>query len=324
MKRSKFYNLSIFKLFGAFLVMTAHYMNDFLEIHFYAFGTGIFFIISGYYAFKYEKNKNWKYLKKRFFRLFPGFFVAVLLYLSFKYNAVDNVFLTLFNHATFFLFVDEKIEVFILNPAFWSMPVFLTFFIVFAFMPTSFLISKSLIFILTCISLIVPLLMTDTFFSVYLNLWVFPYYLYAFFIGGWIGQNELVFDYISQKIFLSIFFITIISIILSGVYYKEFYEYLFNNNVPYHQIIIFLESLLLWSFLNLEFQETYSKLVLFLGNLSFGIYLFHNLPTLFIRQYMDGYFAILISVFLTLIIAFVVRFLLNSFSYFISYIFNKS
>src|SRR5690554_7418490 len=132
MRSHEFYVLNLIKVLGASLVVASHYGGHFLGVDFYAFGTGAFFIVAGFYALNAETARGLHYLAKRLVRLYPGYLVAVGAYLLVRGIPSGDWPYLAGHHALFLLATPDVATVFSLNPAFWSLPVFFSFFLIVA------------------------------------------------------------------------------------------------------------------------------------------------------------------------------------------------
>ena len=115
---------------AALMVLTAHYSifisRDKSLLNFLSTGVDLFFVISGFvFARLILGDKNIKvrsFFIKRLFRIYPLYFIAVFVYYYFSVPS-ENGLLYLVKHLLFLHTTSSKAEAFFLNPPFWSLPV---------------------------------------------------------------------------------------------------------------------------------------------------------------------------------------------------------
>lgn len=280
MNSNIFNALSVIKVFGAVLVMSAHYGPVYFDASFYSFGTGCFFVVAGYYALTWERSRGLRYLAKRLLRLYPGFMVAVITYvcvisLMASQPSMDDWPGLLWHHALLLLAANRDI-VFALNPAFWSLPVFFTFFLIVALLPRmkpnrwSF-IAFALLPIAAEVSGV------REWRGGYLELLAFPLHFYAFWLGGLVGRLAHQHPRRPQHRFTWLALALMLLVTLIGTQHSNLSLSTPGYHQLYHLVMVLLYALLLWCVLHSPLIAVHSRLLSGLGSISFGVYLFHNL-----------------------------------------------
>jgi peptidoglycan/LPS O-acetylase OafA/YrhL len=303
MNPSVFNALNLIKVFGASLVVAAHYAGNYFGQSFYAFGTGCFFLVAGYYAFTWERDRGIHYLAKRFVRLYPGYMLAVVAYLVFRDVASWPT--VLFHHSTFLLSTPDFATVFSLNPAFWSLPVFFTFFALFAFLPR---MKPTWIGVLWLMALpfVALSLGIKNWHQGYAELLAFPMHLYAFWLGGLLGLRAHAGEIRTHHAYTAVAFLLMIAVVLIGSHHKEFIaEVLQGQGYLYRTLMVAIYGGLLWAIMHSPLVERRSAIIAFFGTISFGVFLFHNLPIGLIRPHLSGWVAAGLSVAVAVALAWV-------------------
>ncbi|MDQ5910604.1 MAG: acyltransferase family protein, partial [Pseudomonadota bacterium] len=174
--------IDVFRLFMASLVLAAHFLGPFFDFSFYAFGTGGFFIAAGYFCFANPQYyySNTLFILMKIIRLYPAYIVAVFLFLLIKPVLDEKWFFSVIQHGFLLLTITSKAEAFYLNPPFWCIPIFVEFFIFFAFIRDR---HDPFLLFLLALFFVVVLKLTPQGAPEWLRLH-FPYYAYAFFLGG--------------------------------------------------------------------------------------------------------------------------------------------
>ncbi|WP_087720916.1 acyltransferase family protein [Salinicola salarius] len=295
--------LSLIKVFGAGLVITAHYSSVFYERAFYSFGTGCFFVVAGYYALTWERSRGIVYFAKRMIRLYPGYLAAVFAYLITTPSAWEEWPPLLLHHLALLLTASRVETVYALNPAFWSLPVFVTFFAIIACLPRFTPTFRS-VAMLAVLPFVVITLGGLEWRNGYLQLWAFPLYFYAFVLGGAIGH---VMRHHAQKPSAGFTIAAValaVAVVTAGAFYKPL-----GLDAPklvtflYEEIMTVLYGALLWCLLNSPLVDRKLPLISFAGNISFGIYLFHNLPPHVFKPLLPPIPAIALSLVATMLLA---------------------
>jgi peptidoglycan/LPS O-acetylase OafA/YrhL len=295
--------ISIIKVLGAIIVTSAHYAPHYLNIKFYSFGTCLFLILTGLYAYNFEKTTGVKYLVKRIVRLLPGFLIASILYLvisNFEYREWPGL---LFQHATFLIFSEDVKSTMTINPAFWVMPVFMTFYIFFSIfheVKTSF--NKTITLIASSLILDYSGIFNYSFIG-FVFIASIGMFFYMIYIGSNIGK---IYNKISiNKCFANFGVLTLITLVIfSGLLFPMF------ETEPkaslYNLYVTTLYSLLILFLLKSSFTEKSYKLITFLSQIGFGIYLLHNFSMELLKSYISGISGALAAFAFTILISWLI------------------
>ncbi|PXW84924.1 peptidoglycan/LPS O-acetylase OafA/YrhL [Nitrosomonas sp. Nm84] len=120
---------------AAFMVLTSHYAYFLTEertvLNFLWTGVDLFFVISGFVfaklIFSSQINVG-AFFIKRFFRIYPLYFVSLVIYLLLSGDNAEKVNYFI-NHIFFLHTTNSREEAFFFNAAFWSLPVEMEFYI---------------------------------------------------------------------------------------------------------------------------------------------------------------------------------------------------
>ena len=287
----KKYNLiQILRGFAAILVMLYHATRHYQEKNLVFFngifqngyfGVDIFFVLSGLVIFyssqKYLENGNCiEFLKKRIFRIYPSFWIFLLLPLTIvffitpKFIADKSAFEPINYLKVFFLVFDHPQ----ISQISWTLSFELYFYFLFFLMifNRNFKYLVLLILILSTINLINE----NIFSNLYLIKYLFSPLILEFFLGVLVVfiLNKIHKNYLVG--FIALFIISIISFV--------FIDYLSTNNIIYitkhNRVLSFgLASFLL--ILSLVIFEKFndiksSKILILIGDSSYVLYLIHS------------------------------------------------
>lgn len=303
MSPSLFNALNLIKVFGAALVVASHYASQYFNTPFYSYGTGCFFVVSGYYALNWERSRGWYYLAKRLTRLYPAFLVAVLAYLLVRQVPLEEWPELIAHHLIFLLATPDRATAFALNPPFWSLPVFFTFFALLAFLP-SFIPRLWHVAAFMLMAAVAVMLNVTQWREGYAELWVMPLHLYAFWLGGWLGHQAHKRTVVTQAWCTWGAFGLALSIIICGVYYQTITQTLFwGESFAYRGMMVLLYSALFWMVIHSRLAVRDSSILAFLGTISFGVYLFHNLPVYWVKAYFSAEVAVVFSLGASILLA---------------------
>ncbi len=283
------------------MVLTCHY-SHFLESHKYILkflwtGVFLFFVISGYVFGKLilTKTNNWrKYAIKRFYRIYPLYIVSLFCYYLISHT--DQRRTIYFLKHLFFLNTTSSVkEAFYFNPAYWSLPVEVEFYILIPFL--IFLRKKigiKAIYICFFVSIIAKYMIayysdrsTDNIFNI-LN-----FHIIAMFPEFGIGILLYQFSSVKKNdsnIFLSVIFATGCMVIIACVSFFVSYgdEGIYNNILMRAFFTTFCSLgyafIMFVALKRIECNRFYSNICYKIGMTSYGLYLFHNLiPKIFER-----------------------------------------
>lgn len=255
-------------------------------------GVDLFFVISGFVFAPYFFGKALSpqpFFVKRFFRIYPLFAISLLVYAALKVaNSQEAKYLV--THLLFLYTTDSREVAFYYNPAYWSLPTEVEFYLLLPAMAyvarfkrgfvTTFVVALTLHFV---IAYLIPLDMQTL--NNYLALSVhLPGLLIEFLLGviAWkIAQSHLS----STARFLML--VAGAAAWFVAAYVFDFYfarggdngvlkSDLLRGNVGLLAALAFAPIVAALAYLPLPPALWFKKMCLWLGNLSFGIYLFHN------------------------------------------------
>ncbi len=302
---SKIYDVNLDYLRGilAIYIVVYHLLswNHFIELNgntifiklaFYF--VSLFFIISGYALtisainYNYNFKNRWDvfyYFKRRFARIYPLFILVIVLAILIGYRNVSSIIEFLYQITlTFNIFNRDG-----LTPASWSIGVEVTFYLCF---PLIFIIFNTLykykfLFNMVLFLIVFFLLLLSSYYNFYEKfsekhyffIYVHNFYnhLYFFLIGMFFAFNREYFFNLKNKKFFKyfLFFLLILFLIWNSHYTNLYWNYLYGIN----RIILSIASLGIFLLFLLFFSvKDYIKKVLkFLGDISYTVYLMHPL-----------------------------------------------
>ena len=296
--------IALLRIVAALLVMAAHLLDRYFGLSFYAFGTGAFFVLAGALALHGRRLRGkldskdrlnqtgWRYLARRLIRLYPGYALAVGLYLLTLDPAHEAR--VAWEHFTLFFVLQDRADVYALNPAFWCMPVFVCFYALVAWLPNDFepkfwQVIALWLTPLALVGLQVPQWVAQNAPQLSLSLMIILY-VAAFALGAWVMQRQSStkpFEgrllWIPRRIFLRIAIILNLGVIVAlGFFYKQLETQWALPVLLFQYLMIALFALLLASLLALPAkampQSPQTKpWWLYISELSFGVFLYHNL-----------------------------------------------
>lgn len=124
---------------AALMVLVSHYAGHWTPtlgwLGFATTGVDLFFVLSGFvfapYVLSHKRLSWWPHVVRRFFRLYPLFIVALLIY-AFLKQGENGVWTELLRHLAMAHTLGGIDQAFFFNPAFWSLPPEVEFYL---FMP---------------------------------------------------------------------------------------------------------------------------------------------------------------------------------------------
>lgn len=291
--------LDLSKSFFSILVVMSHFLPKYFGLDFFTSATSGFFVIAGYYAFNFENDSGFTYLIKRLVRLYPLYLLAVLIYVAVKKINPSEDLSVIVKNITVFITIKNKEEFFSLNPAFWSMPVFISFYVLKSFirLPVN-LIS---IFLALISMQLTHIFSVQDLIGGYLVPLAMPLYLYAFILGGYVGKVGEIKLSFQKKLCTALTLLLILTILTIGFNYKTLI--FFNSSLvfsSYDIVMVSIFSLLLYTTRFSKLSERSWTIVKRYSAMSFAVYLFHNAASEILGP-KQGWFPFLTAIALTLL-----------------------
>ncbi|KHD06260.1 hypothetical protein PN36_16600 [Candidatus Thiomargarita nelsonii] len=296
-------SIELFRGIAAWMVLTSHYASFFIQerslLNFLQTGVDLFFIISGFVfapAIEAGKIAVMPYLIRRFFRIYPLYLCSLFLYYWFS-SSDPNQFSFFINHL-FFLHTTHSVEeVNFFNIAYWTLPIEAEFYL----LVPLFVIAryKYFIHIIFILAILLKTILTFTSaelsnpnLSSFLNFHL-PGFLIEFMVGIILFKLYVKYRDKEIPIMYHVLIIIIAMSLLSGL--SLFF--IWQENDPVNGNLLFKSYFHFWcaisyAILLFPFLITLKKTdsffysaCLFMGNISYGVYLFHNL----MPQVLSGY-----------------------------------
>ena len=277
------------------MVLVCHYAHFITEkqtiSNFLWTGVDLFFVISGFVfaklIFSSQININ-SFFIRRFFRIYPLYLVALVIYFFLTNNHTDKIYYFV-KHLFFLHTTTSKEEAFFFNPAFWSLPVEVEFYI---FIPVLVYISKfkNLLFGLLIFSLSIKFLFilnsNNNSINIYyifgkahlsgiLSEFLIGVYLYRFVI---FSKNSYSKSTLVKLNLISIFlgFLLILIIATGFVRFGGWFNIM--CSLGYALLLLpltYIEQNNSMTFIN--------KIFIFVGSISYPVYLMHNASPKFLQ-----------------------------------------
>jgi peptidoglycan/LPS O-acetylase OafA/YrhL len=288
-----FIGIEFFRGIAAMMVLLAHYAQFITSgrtlLNFFFTGVDLFFVISGFVFGKAIFSGNIfikSYLIRRFFRIYPLYLVALLIYYMLCSGIGPKNYY--FVRHFFFLHTTSSVEeAFFFNPAFWSLPVEIEFYL---FLPCMVYIQRlkyglSALFIFSFVLKIFIAL------DVYIGLQIpkilavhLTGILPEFFIGIYMYRILILKKHpVSRLVNLSSFLSGMLMIAVLSGYFVIYGNAGLENNPALGGMFGFLSALgyalMMVPFISRNIrndQSTFIKTAIFLGSISYSVYLIHN------------------------------------------------
>jgi len=311
----RIYELDAFRGVAAMAVLMYHYTTvydkifDTTSIFNFSYGwmgVPLFFILSGFViTLTINRCKSpFDFLYRRFMRLYPTYWICLLITLSVVYKSDFKMFqLPLIDVLMNFTMVEELFGFKLVDGSYWSLLPELLFYLLMAFLM---LFKKTNNVLLFNIPILIICLIH--YFWQIPFLWRILYYLPLFMIGIsfyniYIGKKENYFHIlIVCNLALSIF-----------LYHKI--QSSVSVKVLFISFTSFVGLFYLFVYGKLKFLGN-SKVLVFLGTISYPLYLIHENVGLIIINYLDIYFdlrniGIVLALIISIVLAYVVTFYLE-------------
>lgn len=281
--------IELFRGLAALMVLVTHYARFITTgetgLTFLWTGVDLFFVISGFVfaPMVFGQKVDLKpYLLRRFFRIYPLYVVAVIVY--FFFSPDDPAKNTYFIKHLFFLHTTSSItEAYFFNPAFWSLPVEIEFYLV---LPLLALIggSRKKLVLLFGISFIFSFVVNlnrgpeiDTFkvLSAHLS-GILPEFLVGIFLYYFVHRNY-------SRLLPQL--VALVGVGIIGFGYMAKYgglewEEIIWLSAPFNFMCALGYAMIMFPVLrikNEDYKAPVKSLAIFCGSISYGVYLFHNL-----------------------------------------------
>jgi exopolysaccharide production protein ExoZ len=289
--------IEFFRGVAAWMVLTSHYAVFFGTepniLNFLWTGVDFFFVISGFIFGKiiYSSNISLRaYAIRRLFRIYPLYFISLLLYLMLATAHPDKL-LFFIKHLFLLHTTHSTQEAFFFNPAYWSLPVEMEFYLSVPLL--AFLLSrlKNALYWLFWLNLLItlwiaahaaPLPQPNIYTILRFHL---PAILLEFWVGIYLYRVYLTHQHqaVSPRFAATIFILggVILTILATCfvVQRGEIDNYLFSKAYFNFLAAVGYGCVLLPFLLQ---QHIHLKICAFMGNISYGVYLFHHfVPKLF-------------------------------------------
>ncbi len=301
--------IELFRGLAACAVVLAHYIHFYTPqitmANFSYTGVDLFFVLSGYvfapYLVERRRIAVLPHLVRRFFRLYPLYLVALFCYAAIK-GFDDNTGYYLSRHALMLHTTVSKEEAFYFNPAFWSLPPEVEFYILLPLF--SFLCRKRFYFVALVIAAILLRVAIALTLQVHYSESVFiaskhlPGILaeflmgsLAFLLAGWLRRREstvlaLIVVLLGASIVVSLGRIAVSLLARGGE------AMLASSGLEYSQgcISALGYALILSGAIGLRIAhgKRVKTVAAFAGGISYGVYLFHNAMPFVISKLMDS------------------------------------
>ena len=272
-------------------------------------GVPVFFILSGFVIYlTINKCKNVKdFLKKRFFRLYPTYWICLfftLIVQNISSFSVNN--LTLSDVLINFTMFQELFNVNNLDGAYWSLFPELIFYLIMATLmlfkkQNTFYFYNVILILLGIIYLTWPVMVFEKLITIH--------YILLFMIG-------IAFYRIYNKINTSVDFILIFFNWLIGTKLYYYSNQSISLFLLYCFFLIIIGVYFLFIYGKLKFLAN-SKVLMFLGYISYTLYLIHqNIGYViinFTENHIGRFFSVLLAMFIVLILATIITFKIEPF-----------
>jgi len=296
--------IELFRGIAAWMVLTSHYAASFVKdrsvLNFFATGVNLFFVISGLvfarmiYAGKVEILP---YAVRRFFRIYPLYFCSLIFYYIFSDAAPERWFYFI-RHLFFLHTTDSVKEAVFFNPAYWSLPIEIEFYLcvpILAFLSSRYKYSISLLFIVFMIIRLIIVLNSLNISNpgfIELSAVHLPGMMTEFIAGILLFRIHTTYQNANIRPLYQIFIFVMGFAILYALsrFFVLYGDQGINDNLFFKSFFTMLcaigYAVVLFPFL-VNITEKKSVFISFcavMGNMSYGMYLFHNLIIRFFKN----------------------------------------
>lgn len=282
---------------AALMVLVSHYAYMVTDsrtfLNFLWTGVDFFFVISGFVFAKLilESSINLSsFFTRRFFRIYPIYFVILLIYFFLAHPHVDKIYI-FFKHLFFLQTVTSKEEAFFFNPAFWSLPVEMEFYLLIPLLSYLTKFKNSLIIIFFCsiaFKIFLILLSTPNKIDIYAIMSVhltglLPEFLVGVFLYKLIVFTNTKYQYNKFMLNIVVFILGMIFLYYLSSWFVRYgdtglsEEKIFGGFFNFLCALSYAFILFPLSFLNLKNTPKYIiNIFISLGSISYPVYLLHS------------------------------------------------
>lgn len=310
---------------AAFMVMTCHYYPRFIdpERSFFNFlwtGVDLFFLMSGFVFGYHVFNRTidgYPFYIRRFFRIYPLYFLSLILYFLYTPKHSEKL-VYLFKHLFFLNTTTSMTETFFFNPAYWSLPVEIEFYL---FLPILGMIAgkrgrfwifiASLVILKLLISIPPSNPVAPSIWNI-LNVHL-PGILLEFAAGLLLYKASECGRNISTPFNILVFVLGMVMLSLLAGSFIRMGEQGIQNSLFFRAFFpigcTIGYGMVIFPFLQLKPGEKFLKICLLMGSISYGVYLFHNLIPKMLFHYniqMTGISAFMVSAAATVLLSFLI------------------
>lgn len=289
---------------AAFMVLTCHYAYLITEertvLNFLWTGVDLFFVISGFVFAKliFSSQVNViAFFIKRFFRIYPLYFVSLIIYFLLSGNNPAKV--NYFIHHIFFLHTtNSKEEAFFFNPAFWSLPVEIEFYLFIPILIFFLKKCKKLLFNLLIFSILLKLFLHSNSAHPAINTYdildvhligLLPEFLIGIYLYQFVISSKSYSKSTLMKLNLISACLGIVLISILAMYFVRNGDNGLRANILiggwYNFACAFGYAFILFPLASIDqgkLSKTFHDIFIFIGSVSYPVYLLHNAaPRLF-------------------------------------------
>lgn len=275
---------------AAMMVMYAHYYSlagmERNLLNFFFTGVNLFFVISGFVFapyFFHKKIQIKSFFIRRIFRIYPLYLVALCSYAALRY--LNGIPIEYFFEHLFFLHTLESKEIaFYFNPAFWSLPPEIEFYLAIPLLCVFFRGGKPVL-VLFFAALALHFVLAKNLDSKNLIFQIMMFHLPGLLVEFCLGILTWMVVMAKPSLLWRLLLATlgiVLWLVLAQIFKTGGDAIIYNNKWLNGNMGLFAAvsyAFLMASFVGLIQNPSalLKKFAIFIGNLSFGVYLFHNL-----------------------------------------------
>lgn len=290
---------------AALMVLVCHYAymvtNERTFLNFLWTGVDVFFVISGFVFARLILSSQINlasFFIRRLFRIYPLYFVVLIIYFFLTAEHTEKI-NYLINHIFFLQTMSSKEEAFYFNPAFWSLPVEVEFYMFVPILAYLMKFKNSLI-IITVFSLICKLFLviqsTPDTLDIYGKLGVhltgiLPEFLIGIFLYKFVILTNSYRKTIKMKLNIIATLLGSVFIFFLSVYFIKYGDLGFKEDKLlggwYTFLCAFSYALILFplsSINEVNISKHLNRFLIFIGSISYPVYLIHNASPKFFQS----------------------------------------